>query len=74
MYQKVDKLDDDQLVPVPLDLSKLSDVIKNNVIKKTVDDELVKKMISLILMDLLKKKIMILQSMILKVKYLVLLA
>ena len=74
MYQKVDKLDDDQLVPVPLDLSKLSDVIKNNVIKKTVDDELVKKMISLILMDLLKKKIMILQSMILKVTYLVLLA
>ena len=74
MYQKVYKLDDDQLVPVPLDLSKLSDVIKNNVIKKTVDDELVKKMISLILMDLLKKKIMILQSMILKVTYLVLLA
>ena len=74
MYQKVDKLDDDQLVPVPLDLSKLSDVIKNKVIKKTVDDELVKKMISLILMDLLKKKIMILQSMILKVTYLVLLA
>ena len=74
MYQKVDKLDDDQLVPVPLDLSKLSDVIKNNVIKKTVDDELVKKMILLILMDLLKKKIMILQSMILKVTYLVLLA
>ena len=74
MYQKVDKLDDDQLVPVPLDLRKLSDVIKNNVIKKTVDDELVKKMISLILMDLLKKKIMILQSMILKVTYLVLLA
>ena len=74
MYQKVDKLDDDQLVPVPLDLSKLSDVIKNNVIKKTVDDELVKKMISLILMDLLKKKIMILESMILKVTYLVLLA
>ena len=43
MYQKVDKLDDDQLVPVPLDLSKLSDVIKNNVIKKTVYDKLVKK-------------------------------
>ena len=74
MYQKVDKLDDDQLVPVPLDLSKLSDVIKNNVIKKTVYDKLVKKMISLILMDLLKKHIIILRSMILKVTYLVLLA
>ena len=74
MYQKVDKLDDDQLVPVPLDLSKLSDVIKNNVIKKTVYDKLVKKMISLILMDLLKQHIIILRSMILKVTYLVLLA
>ena len=74
MYQKVDKLDDDQLVPVPLDLSKLSDVIKNNVIKKTVYDKLIKKMISLILMDLLKKHIIILRSMILKVTYLVLLA
>ena len=74
MYQKVDKLDDDQLVPVPLDLRKLSDVIKNNVIKKTVYDKLVKKMISLILMDLLKKHIIILRSMILKVTYLVLLA
>ena len=74
MYQKVDKLDDDQLVPVPLDLSKLSDVIKNTVIKKTVYDKLVKKMISLILMDLLKKHIIILRSMILKVTYLVLLA
>ena len=74
MYQKVDKLDDDQLVPVPLDLSKLSDVIKNNVIKKTVYDKLVKKMMSLILMDLLKKHIIILRSMILKVTYLVLLA
>ena len=39
MYQKVDKLDDDQLVPVLLDLRKLSDVIKNNVIKKTVYDK-----------------------------------
>ena len=26
---KVDKLDVDQLVPVPVDLSKLSDVVKN---------------------------------------------
>ena len=31
----VDKLDIDKLVPVPVDLSKLSDVVKNNVVKKT---------------------------------------
>ena len=33
---KVDKLDVDKLVPVPVDLSKLSYVVKNNVIKKDV--------------------------------------
>ena len=33
---EVDKLDIDKLVPVPVDLSKLSDVVKNNVVKKTV--------------------------------------
>ena len=34
MENKVDKLDVDKLVPVPVDLSRLSDVVKNNVIKK----------------------------------------
>ena len=29
-----DKLDIDKLVPVPVDLSKLSDVVKNDVVKK----------------------------------------
>ena len=33
---KVDKLDFDQLVSVPVDLSKLSDVVKNDVVKKDV--------------------------------------
>ena len=33
---EVDKLDVDKLVPVPVDLSKLSDVVKNDVVKKTV--------------------------------------
>ena len=33
---KVDKLDFDQLVPVPVDLSKLSDVVKNDVVKKDI--------------------------------------
>ena len=36
-----DKLDIDKLVPVPVDLSKLSDVLKNYVGKKTVYDKLV---------------------------------
>ena len=31
---EVDKLDIDKLVPVPVDLSKLSDVVKNDVVKK----------------------------------------
>ena len=31
---EIDKLDIDKLVPVPLDLSKLSDVVKNDVVKK----------------------------------------
>ena len=30
---KVDKLDIDKSVPVPVDLSKLSDVVKNDVLK-----------------------------------------
>ena len=38
---EVDKLYTDKLVPVPVDLSKLSDVIKN--VKKTVYDKLVAK-------------------------------
>ena len=33
---EVDKLDTDKLVPVPVDLSKLSDVVKNDVVKKNV--------------------------------------
>ena len=32
----VDKLDVDKLVPVPVDLSKLSDTVKNDVVKKDV--------------------------------------
>ena len=36
MKSKVDKLDIDKLVPVPVDLSKLSHVVKNDVIKKDV--------------------------------------
>ena len=40
---EVDKLDAAKLVPVPVDLSKLSDVVKNDAVKKTVYDKLVAK-------------------------------
>ena len=40
---EVDKLDIDKLVPILADLSKLSDVVKNDVVKKTVYDKLVAK-------------------------------
>ena len=40
---EVDKLDIDKLVAVPVDLSKLSDLVKNDVVKKTEYDKLVAK-------------------------------
>ena len=40
---EVDKLGIDKLVPAPADLSKLSDVIKNEVVKKTVHGKLAAK-------------------------------
>ena len=40
---EVDKLDIDKLVPVSVDLSKLSDVVKNDVVKKDVYNKLVAK-------------------------------
>ena len=40
---EVDKLDIDKLVPIPVDLSKLSDVVKNDVVKKDVYNKLVAK-------------------------------
>ena len=52
LKSEVDKLGIGNLVPVPVDLSKLSDVVKNDVIKKTVYDELVAKVIMLILVTL----------------------
>ena len=40
---EVDKLDIDKLVPVPVDLSKLSDFVKNDVVKKIKYNKLVTK-------------------------------
>ena len=43
----VNKLYRDKLVTVPVDLSKLSDVVKNDVVEKTVFDKLVAKVNSI---------------------------
>ena len=43
MKSKVDKLDIDTLETTPVDLSKLSDAVKNEAVKKTEYNELVKK-------------------------------
>ena len=44
---KLDKLDIDKLTPVPDDLAKLSNVVKNGVVKKTEYDRLVGKVNSI---------------------------
>ena len=43
LKNEVDKLDIDKLAPAPNDLAKRSNVVKNNVVKKTVYDKLVEK-------------------------------
>ena len=40
---EVDKIDINKLAPVPVDLNKLSDVVKNDVAKRTEHDKLVAK-------------------------------
>ena len=52
MKSKVNKLDVDNLVPVPVDLSKLSDVVKSDVVKKLFMINQLVKQIVLILSDL----------------------
>ena len=44
---EIDKLDIDKLAPFPVDLSTLSDVVKNDIVKKTVYDKLVTKVNSI---------------------------
>ena len=65
MKSKLDKLDVDKLVPAPVDLSNLSDVVKDHVVKKTEYDKLVKK-VNIIqtthTSDLVKKKLTITQN------------
>ena len=45
---EADKLDTDKLAPVPVDLSKLSDFVQNDVVKKTVYDKLAAKVNSIV--------------------------
>ena len=42
LKSKVDKLDIDKLVPVTIDLNKLSDVVKNDAVKKDVHNATIK--------------------------------
>ena len=53
---EVDKLDIDKLAPFPVDLSKLSDVAKNDV-KKTMQDKLAAKMNNIDTSDFVLKTI-----------------
>ena len=43
LLKEVDKLDIDKLIPIPADVSKSRDVVKNDVVKKTVYNKLVAK-------------------------------
>ena len=47
LKNEVDKLDIDKLVPTPVDLSRLIDVVKNEIVKKTLYDKLVAKVNSI---------------------------
>ena len=42
MKSEVDKLDVDKLLPAPVDLNKLSDVVKSNVVKKDIYNATIK--------------------------------
>ena len=52
---EVDKLDIDKLVPVPVDVSKLSDFVKNDVVKKTEYNKLITKVESINITNFVKK-------------------
>ena len=67
LKSKVDKLDTGKLDINPVDLSKLSNVVKNNVVKKTKHDELVKNVNTIQTTDtsnLVQKKMTMTQSLV----------
>ena len=53
LKSEVDKLDFDKLKIVPTDVSKLRNAVDNNVVKKSVYDELLKKSMLLMLLMLM---------------------
>ena len=55
LKSEVDKLDVDKLKPIPTDLSKLRDVVKNDVVKKTDYNKLVTKVDNIDTSGLVKK-------------------
>ena len=55
LKSEVDKLDIDKLVPIPTDLSKLSNVVKNDVVKKADYSKLVTKVDNIDTSGLVKK-------------------
>ena len=56
LKSEVDKLDVDKLKPIPTDLSKLSDVVKNDVVRNTDYNKLVTKVDNINTSGLVKKK------------------
>ena len=54
---KVDKLDIDKLVPIPVDLSKLTDVVKNDFVKETEYNKVVTKVDNADTTNFIKKQI-----------------
>ena len=69
---EVDKLDFDKLATLPVDLSKLSNVVKNNVVKNTVYDKLVAKVNNIDTSGLVKRKITTQKSLKQKINFLIL--
>ena len=53
---EVDKIDADQLKTVPVDLAKLSNVVKNDVVKKTEYNKLITKVDNIDTTNFVKKK------------------
>ena len=74
LISEIDQLDIDKLETTPVNLSKLSDIVKNEVVKDTKYDELVKKVNAIQTtntINLLKKLTMTQKLVKLKRKYLV---
>ena len=55
---EAEKLDTNKSVPVPVDLSKLSDVVKNDALKKTTYNKLVANVNSIDTSGLLKNRLL----------------